>query len=75
MDRAALRGLVPVLHELVADFVGEDRIVQMHFRQPGNSAHHHVLDAGQSRRGDGNRIPVATQPVVIQTTWISLTAG
>ncbi len=50
----AFRRVEPILHELVAHFVGDDRIVHMHFRQPGNVPHDQILDAGLGRGGDRN---------------------
>jgi len=60
IDLAAL-GHVPVFHEVVADFGGEDGIVQMNFRQPGDRAEEDVLNARLRGGGNRYRIPVATQ--------------
>ena len=68
-------GVEPILHEVVADFIGEHRIVQMHFGQAGNVAHDHVLDARQDAAVIETESPSQLRPVVIQTTWISFTSG
>ncbi len=57
----ALLGLVQVLHEVVADLVGEHGIVQMNLGQARDRAQDDVLDAGLRRGGDRNRIAIATQ--------------
>ena len=55
------RRQVPILHEVVAHFVGEDRIVQVDLGQAGDGAQHDVLDAGLHGGGDGDRISVAAK--------------
>ena len=65
--------LEPVLHELVANFIGEERIVQVDFWHPGNSAHDDVFDAGLGAAVMETESPSQPRPVVIQRTWISLT--
>ena len=71
----ALLGLVAILHEVVADFVREHRIVQVHVRESGNRAQHHVFDARLGRCGDRDRVAVTPQTAVIHRTWTSETAG
>ena len=53
--------LIPVLHEVVAVFVGEHRIVQVHFGQAGDCAQQHIFDAGLGGRGDRDGISVAAE--------------
>ena len=43
-------GLVPVLHEVVADFVGEHRVVQVDLGQAGDGAQDDILDARLASR-------------------------
>ena len=56
------RRLIPIFHEVVADFISEDRVMEVHLWQAGNGAHHDVLDAGQGSRGDRDGIAVAAKP-------------
>ena len=49
------------LHEVFADFVGQDGIVKVDFRNAGDDAEHDVLDARLRGRGHRDRIAVATQ--------------
>ena len=50
-----------MLHEIVADFVGQHGVVEMDLRQPGDGAEQHVLDAGLGGGGDGDGVAVASQ--------------
>ena len=54
-------GLVKVLHEVVAHFIGQHRIVQVNFRKSGNGAQKNVFDARLFGGGDGDGIAIATQ--------------
>ena len=49
------------LQELVARFVGEERIVQLDFGTPGDAAEQQVFDAGLGRRGHGDGVAVAAE--------------
>lgn len=48
----AFLGVVEKLHEVIADFISQHRIVQMDFWQTRNGAEQNIFDAWLSRRGD-----------------------
>ena len=47
-------GLIEVLHEIVADLVGQHRIMEVHLGQARDRAHDHVLEAGLLGSGYGD---------------------
>ena len=59
--RPFFRRVVQKFHEVVADFVGEERIVKANLRDAGDEAEHQVLDAGLRGRSHGDGVAVATK--------------
>jgi hypothetical protein len=53
--------LKEVLHEIVADFVGKYRVVQVHLRESRDSSHDNFLDAWLTGGGDRDGIAIAAQ--------------
>src|SRR3954469_10833254 len=54
--------LIPELHEIVAVFIGKDRIVQVNLGKPGNCAEDDIFDARLRGCSDGDGVSIATQP-------------
>ena len=54
-------GIVPVFHEIVADFISQDRVMKVHLRQTGNRAQDNVFYTWQRGGSYGHRISVASQ--------------
>ncbi len=57
IEFAAL-GHVEILHEVVADFVGEHRVVQVNLGDAGNGSQQYIFKAGLLGGSYGNRIAV-----------------
>ena len=55
-------GTLEDTHEVAADLVGQDGIVQVDLRQPGQRTAQHVLDARVGGRRHGDGVAVAPQP-------------
>ena len=57
----SFRGLMKMAHEFFAVVVGQKRIVQMNFGNPGNAAEKNVLDARLRGRGHRDGVSVAAE--------------
>ncbi len=52
---------VEQLHELVAVFIGQERIVKSDFRNTGNGSQDEFFEAGLSGSSDRNRVAITAQ--------------
>ena len=57
----AFLGLIERLDELVANFVRQNGIMEVHFGEARNGAQQNIFDAGLRGCGDGNRIAITAQ--------------
>ena len=55
-------GEMEILHELIAVFVGEERIMELYPRKAGEGAKHKVFDTGLGGAGHCDRIAITSQP-------------
>ena len=64
--------LMEGLQKIVAVLAGEQRVSEVDFGNPRNAAEDEILEARLSRARQCNRLPIAAEPAVIQSTSISV---
>ena len=59
----AFGGTVEIREEVVPDLVGQERIANVHLRDPGDAAEHEILEArlGRGRHRDGDAVTGQTR--------------